>query len=1115
VNPEPTPRTPPAPADTPPPLNHETLRRSLRRANFAWVVIVAVIAALAVGVVWKAGQSAREARRANRFAADAGEQAQRAGTEAGRARDAIIRAEAELWNTRLAEARATRVAGGPAARTKSSQLIADLSRQAGLSETQRLALRTEAIAQLALVDVELPSGWTTQRNRGQPTWDASYRRRVDASGTNQIDIVEVESGKILKTIEGPSGIDRYAATFSPDGRFLACTFNLKSPFVLVWRLADLSLTLSNKIVNLAGNEQPRFSPDSRSVTIFSRAGLELHPVEAGEPPRIFPGIWKAAFSPDSRKLAFPLGTHAEIRSIEDQGVLSRIETPFNTAHLAWHPDGRRVALGGQEGELAIWELPAELTASTPGHLRSLEGHGTTVYGVSFSPDGALLLSRAWDGFACFWEVKSGRRLLAESRAALESFSVDGTWLTADAGLLSARTTARLLNRTGFRTVAQATRTPKLPVALAFSDDGRFVATDHHFVTCLFDALSGRELARLEGRSPVFAPDGTNLFACTDRGVFRFNLRTARLGAGASNWLEGVEILHRDRRRHPQDRFNTLSLAADGRTLVISSSGAGVVLFDLRGEREPRRLTNAPAHFASITPDKAWLVTQLHNGYPYLVNLTNATKPFRLGYHLHTAFSPDGKHLGLTTEEILILMERNASNQWVRTARVPLEIGAGNPASLVFSPDSKSVAVVYDRFDIRLYEVAAARELATFVAPNATAIAGVNSLCFSPEGRFLRAVRRDGELVEWDIPVVRAQLASLGLDWNEKGGPECLPEPSLTNAALLPATLAAIPAYPAQAATSLLPAVAAGVAALMALGAGVFVFLHQRRLLAAYGQADELAGKQQEQLAHAQHALFQSQKMEALGTLATGVAHDFNNLLSIIRMSNQLVARSVKPEGLTRENLDAVEQAVQQGKSIINSMLGYSRRPADTIEDFSVAKVVGDTVGLLSRQFLNGITLNLDFDRSCPQIHGSRTRLEQALLNLIVNASDAMKGNGVLTLSVRSAERPTGTVLVPKASSAYVAVGVIDNGPGIPADVVPRIFEPFFTTKNAGAERGTGLGLSLVYTIARQDGWGLDVQTSPGQGTSFWLLLPASQTELRGRRLPTSPSTDLSGKVTPR
>ena len=429
-------------------------------------------------------------------------------------------------------------------------------------------------------------------------------------------------------------------------------------------------------------------------------------------------------------------------------------------------------------------------------------------------------------------------------------------------------------------------------------------------------------------------------------------------------------------------------------------------------------------------------------------------------------------------------------------------GAGEPASLAFSPDSRAVVVAHNRFDLRLYDVATARELATFIAPNAAAIIGFNSISFSPDGRLLRAVRGDGDVIEWDIPVVRVELAKVGLDWN-----------------VTPSALSSLPSLPRETGVaaqnyqaSRLPAALAAAAGLLALLAGVFVFMHQRRLLAAYAQAEELAGQRQHQLAQTQNALFQSQKLEALGTLAAGVAHDFNNLLSIIRMSNQLVDRAAKPEGVTKENVQAIEQAVQQGKSIVNSMLGSSRRPTDALEEFSVAQTVTETTALLSRQFLSGLELQLDLDPACPAIYGSRPRLEQALLNLIVNASEAMGGHGRLIISSRMVQPTTALVLAPKPATNYIEVSVTDSGPGISAQTLPRIFEPFFTTKNTGGERGTGLGLSLVHTIAKQDGWGLDVQSEPGQGATFRLLLPVSQTEFLGRRLPTSPAAKISGKV---
>jgi signal transduction histidine kinase/WD40 repeat protein len=1139
VNPEFTSTPSPAPTEEELLRRREALRRGLRRANFAWVVIVAVIAALTFGVVWKARQSAREAERANHNANQAAQEAARANAEAARA-------EAELWNARFTQARATRSAGGPGARVKSSRIIAELARHPNLTEQQRLALRTEVIAQLALVDVELPPDLNARLIKDQPVWDANLARYTPGVGANDVEIFESSSGKVLATFPVPRGFRRQGMVFSPDGRFLAGVFRRNASRVMAWRLADGALVVSNQTVSVEGYDLPVFSEDGRTLAIYTARALELHSLESNTPPRLFPRPVKACFSPDSKSLAVVVRTSVEMWSATTGAVRARVSPGFSPQTVIWHPDGSRVAVGGSQGDLILWEPPnTSSDGRTPaegGPIVRLDGHAGTIVTLQFSPDGSLLLSSAWDGFASLWEVRGGRRLLTESLASYLMFSPDGRRLVVQAKRNGGRLVTPLLGRTGFRSVLQSGRVGKHADGVAFSRDGRFAATDYHGsdalsdFTRLWDADTGRELARLPGRTPAFLPDNDSLLtSCAGSGVFRFDLRSSTLAAGGSNWLAGEKVLRQDR---GSPMFHSLSLASDDRTLVVSVTDAGVVLFDLAGERPLRRLTNIVAQYASLSADGDWLMTQVHNGVAHLVSLTNASRPRPIGMHMNTAFSPDGRRLALSTEETLTLAERNATNGWSRTARVPLELGGGVVAQLAFSPDSRVLAVNTNRIEIHLLDARDARVLATFIPPFDKAIGGGRSLSFSPDGRFLRALLHDREVVEWDLPVVRTELAKLGLDWAE-----ATPASAVTKAAELvgvrpsPGAETDKPARalessrtagrsnlaapgdgrtPGMFSGDSLPAVIAGAAGLLALAAGVFVFAHQRRLLAGYAQAERLAAERQQQLGQAQQALFQGQKMEALGTLAAGVAHDFNNLLSIIRMSNQLVARSVKPEGLTKENLDAVEQAVQQGKSIINSMLGYSRRPTEAIEDFTVAKVVGDTVALLSRQFLSGLTLNLQLDPSCPPVYGSRARLEQALLNLLVNASEAMNGSGTLTLSVRSAEPSVGPVLAPKPASAYVAVCVADSGPGIAEEVLPRIFEPFFTTKNAGSDRGTGLGLSLVYTIARQDGWGLEVQTSPGRGTSFSLLLPASQTDLlSGRRLPTSPAKDLSSKVRPR
>jgi len=1187
VNPEFTPSPNPAPTDEELIRQREELRRGLRRANFAWVVIVAVIAVLAIGVVWKAGQSAREAERANHHANQAAQEAKRANAETDRA-------EAELWNARFTEARALRTAGGPGARVKSSRIVAELARAAGITETQRLALRAEAIAQLALVDVDMPADWGTHRISGSPIWDSTLKRFAAAYGTNDVGVFEFPSEKLLTSLKVPAGFIRKDALFSADGRYLAGLFNHDSPRVLAWRLEDGCLVVSNRTSSPGGHERPFFSPDGRWLAIYTSRYLELHSLATNAPPRRFPKPVSASFSPDSRRLAALLRTNVEIWAVENGEVRARCAPGFVPYAAAWHPNGKGVALGGSGGGLASWEQLDERGATQAGSLRRFNGHFGRVVELSYSPDGSLLLSFAWGDFSTLWDVQSGRRLLVDTRAALKQFSADGAQFAVEATRRLIRTTVPFLGRTGFRAVAQAGLAPGAAGGVAFSPDGRFMATDHIESSCLWDSSTGRELARVTGRSPLFLPDNQGLLTCTERGVFRFDLPSAWTASGTSNRIDGAEILHRNRADYPNEAFNSLALAPDGRTLVICANDSGVVLFDLVAARITRRFTNAIADYASISADGNWLVTQVNNGPAYLVPVTNTTSPAYLGMHFNTAFSPDGNRLALATGEALSLLERNVSNRWVRTRRVPVDLGLNAVASMAFTSDSKALAVTVNRFDIRLLDPADGRELATLTAPFDTPIEGGRSLEFSPDGRFLRALRQGGEVIEWDIPVVRAELAKLGLDWGKatrapalahevmesgnaavKSGDRAMDSPltpalsplrgegvaleargknrigrrapvsenddysphlargvhaasqdehpNATNAPRDVQLAASLRRAPSPlngeragvrgekseerfhfTVTSSLPAVAAGAAGLLALVAGVFVFAHQRKLLAGYAQAERLAAERQQQLGQAQAALFQSQKLEALGTLAAGVAHDFNNLLSIIRMSKQLVDRAVKPEGVTKENLEAIEQAVHQGKSLVNSMLGYSRRPTEAIEDFSVVKVVGDTVALLSRQFLGGLTLNLELDQSCPPIHGSRARLEQALLNLIVNASEAMKSSGVLTIKARpmdSSAPAADGALQSKAASAGVELSVSDTGSGIAPDVLPRIFEPFFTTKTAGAQRGTGLGLSLVYAIAKQDGWGLGVQSAPGKGATFTLLLPAGQTDFAGAACP--------------
>jgi two-component system, cell cycle sensor histidine kinase and response regulator CckA len=204
----------------------------------------------------------------------------------------------------------------------------------------------------------------------------------------------------------------------------------------------------------------------------------------------------------------------------------------------------------------------------------------------------------------------------------------------------------------------------------------------------------------------------------------------------------------------------------------------------------------------------------------------------------------------------------------------------------------------------------------------------------------------------------------------------------------------------------------------------------------------------------------------------------------------LIGREANGNAEVEDNVAEIEKAIQQGKHVVGSMLGYSNQNSPVDGKILLPELVEDTVSLLSRQFLSGITLDLQLDRDSPAIAVPRARLEQILLNLIVNAAEAMEGPGHLRIQVRSSEAAEGyQIRPPRPASKYVELVVADTGCGIAPDILLRVFDPFFTTKVSGASRGTGLGLSMVYTMAEQERLGIGVDTAPGKGAAFRIAIP--------------------------
>ncbi|MET7241793.1 PAS domain S-box protein [Methylobacterium sp. EM32] len=253
-------------------------------------------------------------------------------------------------------------------------------------------------------------------------------------------------------------------------------------------------------------------------------------------------------------------------------------------------------------------------------------------------------------------------------------------------------------------------------------------------------------------------------------------------------------------------------------------------------------------------------------------------------------------------------------------------------------------------------------------------------------------------------------------------------------------------------------------------------------------------RSQAELAQAQEALRQSQKLEAVGQLTGGVAHDFNNLLTIIRSSVDFLRRPDLPEARKARYLDAVSDTVERAAKLTGQLLAFARRQALKPEVFDVGQKVRGIADMLDTLTGSRVRVVTEVPRAPCLIRADVSQFETALVNMAVNARDAMDGEGTLTLRVSCGAALPAIRGHAGSQNPFAAVALVDTGTGIPAEQLGRIFEPFFTTKEVG--KGTGLGLSQVFGFAKQSGGDVDVRSAPGQGTTFTLYLPEVVAEER-------------------
>lgn len=238
---------------------------------------------------------------------------------------------------------------------------------------------------------------------------------------------------------------------------------------------------------------------------------------------------------------------------------------------------------------------------------------------------------------------------------------------------------------------------------------------------------------------------------------------------------------------------------------------------------------------------------------------------------------------------------------------------------------------------------------------------------------------------------------------------------------------------------------------------------------------------------AQDALIKSQKMEAMGRLVAGVAHDFNNILAAVLSGLSLIGRKLDdPEA--HKLLDMSTNAAMRGTGLVKQLLAFARQQPLAPERIEMTAFLAELEPLLRVSAGSGVELSVDDDGSSGAILADAAQLQSALLNLVINARDAMPdGGGSIRIVARAVQAPGPDALRDLGQGDYVAISVIDTGSGMTPEVLARVVEPFFTTKTVG--KGTGLGVSMVHGFAHQSGGGLKIESEIGKGTAMTIFLP--------------------------
>ncbi len=1055
MNPDPTMPTPESDGLD---ATREAMRRDLNRANTAVGVILVVVLGLAIAAVI-AGM-----RAAQNFA---------------RAETAETASRERLWNSYVAQSRALRLT--PEAGRRQTVLNV-ISNATAIRHT--VALRSEAIATLALSDIQTDTLiQPIPRGADQVEMDTALERYAYGTRTGDVFVCSLKDGAVLQTLRaqtlGPGMRQAVrSVAFSPDGQKLAARFAggalviwdlLSEEHLVASGLAATNLVIAGMSFWPDADKISFGDPDAQGqITVFDFA------TKTNVATAIRVGARTFRFRPGTAQVAVATDNRVDLFNYPTETPIQTLETATRIFIMAWTPDGTRLAVATEDGDVYLWDLAR-------GSQRIFRGHSEPCIRLTFSPDGELLASGSRDGTTRLWDVAQGQTLVIATEGLAHVFSNDGKrigYWKPSVGFGTWR-----LDRSDSYHLLVCPKNEGAFLSVDLSPNGRWcIATQSKGVRIwdLQNEVKEFFLPSADLLSARITPDESALYVCRRQTLERWPFQTNAAGVVVDQAAAQVVTLPEG------EGARSLALSLDGHWALVELTDQRFAVLNLSTQMPPVFLEAASRQVSlrtpgsptgagryTISPDGKWAVTGFGVGpadHPMVWDTQTGKLVTTLQFgSAVVAFSPDGRRLGAAGPAAFAIW---SVGDWELLNRFDRDEPGISHGSMAFIRDRDEIAVTRTRQLAQLRNGLTDETFTDLIAPH---LQSVNSIRLSLDGRVLVTASATDKLQVWHLDVLREKLAPLNLDWRTEQ-PDSPP----------PLVAALASQSPVQ--TTLFASL--GGFALAAMFA-IATLRRHRQAISGYLAAETKVARRNRELEVAKVELMHSQKMQALGTLATGIAHDFNNLLSVIRMSNKLIGRETRTNADIQENVADIEQAVMQGKNVVGSMLGYARTEDESAGPTDLSTVVEDTVSLLSKEFLSGLALTLELDRQSPKVAIGRGRLEQVLLNLIVNASEAMQGRGKLkiTLHPRTALPGKTYALRPNPGRQYLELAVVDSGPGIAPEVRARLFEPFFTTKRAGTKAGTGLGLSLVYSIAEQDGLGLSVESEPNKGAAFTLVIP--------------------------